>query len=172
MKPFRLSGELDLRLKVKFQLKLIIPLTPWPWVAWEKSYWWTLLKWETGRVFRWDFWWPPAPPCPFPTWVGSTSKTSPRPLRARVRVERSVWVEVLPSVSAQIHQIVRKASFNWECCLKTVHYIRGSCILMRMAIWPWSWKRYWWHWLKFSVSTWYPDTYHCRETLNPRKWLG
>ena len=50
MKPFGLSGELDLRLKVKLQLKLIILPSPWPSVACGKSYRWTLLKWEMGRV--------------------------------------------------------------------------------------------------------------------------
>ena len=50
MKPFGLSGEIDLKLKVKLQLKMIIPPSPWPSAASGKSYWWTLLKWEMGRV--------------------------------------------------------------------------------------------------------------------------
>ena len=51
MKPFILSGNLDLRLKVKLQLKVIIPPSPCASVAWGKSYLWILL---TGhqRGFR------------------------------------------------------------------------------------------------------------------------
>ena len=39
MKPFIVSGEFDIRLRVKLQLKLkiLIPPLPWPKGAWAKS---------------------------------------------------------------------------------------------------------------------------------------
>ena len=38
MKPFGLSGEIDLKVKVKLQVKLMIAPTPLPSAAWGKSY--------------------------------------------------------------------------------------------------------------------------------------
>ena len=37
MQPFVVSGELDIRLKVKLQLKILIPPSPWSTGAWVKS---------------------------------------------------------------------------------------------------------------------------------------
>ena len=76
MKPLIVSSKVNISLKVKIQLnvKILIPLTPWPTGAWEKSYQWTLLKWQTGRVFWWDFWWPLVT-----SGAGQGSKPRPRP---------------------------------------------------------------------------------------------
>ena len=126
MKPIGLSGEIDLKVKVKLQLKLMIPLTPWPSAAWAKSYWWTL---EMGRVCQWNFWWVglarAASPglglglLPWPVAQKYDLSKSPlvtsgltptsRLLWAIGWVESLFWVEVLPSLSNLFHQRVQLA---------------------------------------------------------------
>ena len=47
--------EVELQLKVKLKVAIMIPPTLWPTAAWS-SRWWTVLHLEHGKVFCWEFW--------------------------------------------------------------------------------------------------------------------
>ena len=48
--------EVELQLKAKLKVAIMIPPTLWPTAAWG-SRWWTVLCLKHGKVFCWEFWW-------------------------------------------------------------------------------------------------------------------
>ena len=48
--------EVELQLKAKLKVAIMIPPTLWPTAAWGSQQW-TVLHLESGKVFHWEFWW-------------------------------------------------------------------------------------------------------------------
>ena len=48
--------EVELQLKAKLKVAIMIPHTLWPTAAWCSQRW-TVLRLKHGKVFRWEFWW-------------------------------------------------------------------------------------------------------------------